>query len=89
MLPGNFRIPIGISIDSCIEYQLDQTVGCLESVQGTLADYGQRYLQEQMVAGTIDDHVVFFNDSQNRICMTGQYICTEMIGRVQQEQNGE
>ena len=54
-----------------------------------VADYAKEYIQQQMIAGNILKRTESFAAYDNRICMTGEYVCTEMIGIVQQEQIGE
>ena len=53
-----------------------------------LSDFAYGYTREQMIAGRIlvtDEAFSLLGDAYQ---MTGNYACTEMIGRVQQEQIG-
>ena len=89
MLPGGYSIPFGISIDFCTAFQMNAHTIDLESASDSIVDYAKGYLHNQMVAGTIINGTESFAVSDEMICMTGEYVCTEMIGMVQPEQIGE
>jgi len=88
-LPGSYQLPIGIGIDSCAAYQLQPSDITQKNLKGNAAEYGKNYIFQHMIAGNILSNYEVFTTSDNTIYMTGEYVCTEMIGRVQREQNGE
>lgn len=88
-LPGGFQLPVALIVETyavweCSEEELPRT-----DAEEILADYAQSYLQQQMVAGTI-------RSASNTVVLTGgcyglrgEYVCVEMIGKMQREQIGE
>ena len=89
MLPGGYALPVGISVDSCVYVGLKAYTIDLASVSGIAADYTKNYLQQQMIAGKILNCSESFSELGSAIHMTGEYVCNEIIGIVQQEQIGE
>ena len=88
ILPGGFQLPFGISIDTHFPYQLDKITMNIDSVKFAATDYAQKYLLSQMLAGSIESHNEIFDVSDDGVYMTGKYVCSEMISRVQEEQDG-
>ena len=89
MLPAGYRMPIGISVDTCTATHKKTYIADLESVKETVMDYTKRYLYQQMISGAIHTSTENFDVSEEVIHMMGDYVCTEMISRTQQEKNGE
>ena len=88
-LPGGFQLPIGLARDSYTECEAwDVSVEETEA-QGRMQRYAEQYVQRQMIAGTIDSGMTVLTQKPGVLCLTGKYICTEMIGKVQWEQIGE
>ena len=87
-LPGGFCLPVAL-IQETLQYGefTEETVE-ESDLRKLLSDFAYRYTREQMIAGRIlvtDEAFSLLGDAYQ---MTGNYACTEMIGRVQQEQIG-
>lgn len=88
-LPGGFQLPLALAVE---EYAVCMTGGKnLEEsdISQRLTDYAAGYIRQQMIAGEINQQDVTVAQEESYICLTGKYICTEMIGKVQWEQIGE
>lgn len=88
-LPGGFQLPVAIAVEthSCYETVLRTTTP--DECEGLLSGFVQRYLSQQMIAGNILRKDQTFREVDGICVLEGKYICTEMIGRVRQEQIGE
>ena len=87
-LPRDFSLPVALikwSIDSC-----EITSGTIpeEEAYRLLSDFAVSYLEEQMIAGRILRKDEVSAQSDGIYHLTGDYACTEMIGRAQKEQIG-
>ena len=85
-LPGGYRLPVTLVAETVISRDLSESRTDGEAV---LADFARRYLGEQMIAGTVTQAVETVTEDGGAWVLTGDYACTEMIGRVQAVQNGE
>ena len=88
-LPGGFPLPVKLLRHSHIfaatePAALDETL-----VAELLTEFAQGYLAQQMIAGTVAEAMETIWVAEDRWILTGNYACTEMIGREQAEQNGE
>ena len=87
-LPGGFHLPVALVKYSFESRELTPEKVEKSTAQHLLSDFSQRYIKDQMIAGQIlgasEDMTLLGNAYQ----LTGTYTCTEMIGRVQQEQIG-
>ena len=54
-----------------------------------LERFARQYLTSQMIAGQIQNGVQTLTRSTDVYCLRGSYVCTEMIGKVKIEQNGD
>ena len=87
-LPGGFELPLGLVREIFIERELSEEILDEHEVRKLLSDFATDYLRNQMIAGRIlctDEQFVYSDDLYH---LSGNYACTEMIGRVQQEQIG-
>ena len=86
-LPGDFRLPVALAVE---EYALcEMSEGVLWENQNQLAAFAAGYIQSQMIAGSILSRDVVLSVLDGCCLLEGEYVCTEMIGRVQREQIGE
>ena len=88
-LPGGFPLPVKLLRHTHIfaatePAALDETL-----VAELLTEFAQGYLAQQMIAGTVAEAMETIWVDEDRWILTGNYACTEMIGREQAEQNGE
>ena len=54
-----------------------------------LEDSALRYLESQMIAGSVLQQDTQIVPQDDGVLLRGEYVCMEMIGRVQKEQIGE
>ena len=85
-LPGGFQLPVGIQKETYILYTDTPAAVLQEDASQALADFGNKYLTQQMVAGQITDQKLSWEEEDGRLIMTGYYRCREMIGKVQAEE---
>lgn len=88
-LPGEFRLPVTLIREETIHYAMGVSEKSEEDAESNLHRFASDYLQSQMIAGEMicrEEETVFHNGVY---CLTGEYACIEMIGRVQVERNGE
>lgn len=85
-LPGGYRLPVTLVKETITDADLSDA-----KVNGEvlLRDFAARYLGTQMIAGTVTEAVEFVTEADGVWVLTGDYACTEMIGRERAEQNGE
>ena len=88
-LPGGFQLPFGIAVDSRVNYETVSDFRAPEVCEATLSRFAQKDLSLQMIAGHIVQKDEVFQEEDGIYVLNGTYICTEMIGRVRQEQIGE
>jgi len=88
-LPGGYKLPLGIAIETGIRYQFQKTERELQNLKSSILSYGKTYLENLMVAGNIVNSNEKFVSSDGLIHLFGDFICIEMIGRVQRVQIGE
>ena len=84
-LPGLWRLPVTLVKETVIESDL---MAC-DADAAALHGFAVRYLGTQMIAGTVTDAVECVTEEDGVWVLRGDYACTEMIARVQAEQNGE
>jgi len=86
-LPGGFQLPIAVCVDRYGFHELQEEAITEDSAQNQLQQFSEQYLLRQMTAGQIiqAQHTLSF-DGVFRL--DSSYVCTEMIGKEQREQNG-
>ena len=86
-LPGGFQLPAALCVEEYTFCEM-QTIE-LTAPEAALSQFAESSLKQQMVTGRIlakcED--VALEDSVYRL--TGEYVCTEMIAKVQREQIGD
>ena len=86
-LPGGFQLPFGIFVSRIVTYDTAISFLEVENAEQLAADAAKQYLLSQMVSGKILLDSVSVNSDEERLVLYGQYVCLEMIGRVQYEEN--
>ena len=84
-LPGGFRPPIALCVDTYQSYHLAEG----ESEVSSLEAFARNYLTSKMVSGQILSSMEEIQHSGDKLLYKGRYVCTESIGKVKQEQIGE
>lgn len=85
-LPGGLRLPLGLAWD-----EVTETAQSLQlcSQEDLLRRCSEAYLLKHTAAGEILSKQEFFTQDNGLCCLTAQYSCREMIGRLRPEQIGE
>lgn len=86
-LPGGFSLPVTLWVETytpCVSVPVEVP----EMGEG-LSAFAVRYLQSRMVAGAVLDRRETVMAEDGLLRLTGEYVCTEMIGMVQREQIGD
>ncbi len=85
-LPGGFQLPIALIV--CSTSVFDQSIisAGTEDVEQTAREHAHEYLLSQMISGKIlRDNMI--TQYRTGVCLlTGEFVCSEMIGRVQNEE---
>ena len=85
-LPGGFQLPLGIFVCSIADYDYSAMCVSADELESFAQQTAQRYLLSQMISGKIL-HAYTVTEEQENVCvLTGRYVCSEMIGRVQYEE---
>ena len=88
-LPGGFQLPAGWAVDTWIYGTTRSGIYPEEVGTAMLESAGNGYIRQQMVAGRIDARKSLTVSDGNIYRLAGEYVCTEMIGKLQAEQIGE
>ena len=88
-LPGGFTLPIGIGVEEITSSSLRNSEISQEEAASLLEAVLPSYLTGQMIAGQILSREERLSSEPGIYKLAGEYVCTEMIGRVQREQIGE
>lgn len=88
-LPGGFRLPFGFAVETLRFRETETSALSQQRAESLLRSFAENYLRSQMVAGSIQASEVQITHKDSCFFLTGEYVCTEMIGRQQQEQIGE
>lgn len=88
-LPGGYRLPVTLVKQTLVSVEPVPARIPQERASAILSDFARRYLGEQMIAGTVTAAAERLKDTGAVWLLTGDYACTEMIGRERAEQNGE
>lgn len=84
-LPGGFRLPFALCVDTYRSYHLSEGEAEISSLEG----FARKYLISKMVSGKILSSTEETQRSGDILFYKGRYVCTESIGKVKQEQIGE
>ena len=88
-LPGGFSLPVKLLKQTIFVREATEAEVAEEAASKMLAVFAREYLSEQMIAGTVTAALETIQIENGCWALTGNYACTEMIGREQAEQNGE
>ena len=88
ILPGNFSLPVSLTVETyyageIISQPLDKT-----DAKKALSAFSQKYLSDQMIAGTVSFSDEVMEALPGAYLLTRQFFCSEMIGRLHLE-NGD
>lgn len=88
-LPGGFSLPLAICVQTDLYYDTETVCVPDGQAEEALNNFAQTYLLDQMIAGKIQNHSQAVTEQDGCYRLDGVYVCEEMIGREQVEQNGE
>ena len=88
-LPGGFRLPFAFVLERFTERTVLRRERSGDLLREELVRFGETFLKQQMIAGQVDAAVHDFQVAGDCLFLSGEYLCTEMIGRLQQIQIGE
>ena len=88
-LPGGFQLPVALSVEEFRVFEPEEALAEEQCLRQRMEASAVRHVREQMVAGTIGSQSVSFLTDGECVKMAGEYICTEMIGKVRREQIGD
>ena len=80
-LPGGIPLPIAIVCDTLTWYETDEGNVEIGSARSALTDFSRNYISSQMIAGIITHTDEVWKTEPGRYLLSGQYLCSEMIGR--------
>lgn len=80
-LPGGFSLPVALACDTLCWYSSEEEPVDEEAARSSLSAFSQHYLSDQMIAGIITHPDEVWEAKPGVYLLTGQYICSEMIGR--------
>lgn len=83
-LPGGFSLPASLWVETYPQVEL--TPGEAPSLEDTLPEFAEGYLTAQMIGGTIQSRRLTQWEEGGLARLSGEYVCTEMIGRGRTEQ---
>ena len=88
MLPGGFRLPVGVAIERYNVWRVEETQMERENGEDVLRRFGVDYLTGQMAGGQVLSQKVRITTEGDILCLEGSYTCLEMIGKLKQEEIG-
>lgn len=80
-LPGGFSLPVALSCDTLEWYSAEEEAVDEEAAESGLSSFSQNYLSTQMIAGVITRSDEVTQEAPGIYLLSGQYVCSEMIGR--------
>ena len=88
-LPGGFSLPVSLACETLSWYSVTEQTVDEETARGELLPFSQNYLSDQMIAGTVSHANEVLETKSGVYLLTGQYICSEMIGRERLENGAQ
>lgn len=80
-LPGGFSLPVSLVCQTRTQYAVEETGAERETAERELAVFAEKYLLSQMIAGRVSYCDEVMETPPGVYLLTGQFLCTEMIGR--------
>jgi sporulation protein YqfD len=85
-LPGGFRLPLALVVQTQTNYELSSGTVNEEVAQQWLSCFARQYLTGQMIAGEIRGKTEQLERSNESLVLQGTYECLEMIGQTRFEE---
>lgn len=80
-LPGGFSLPVALTCETLEWYCVEEEAVDEEAAKSGLSSFSQNYLSTQMIAGVITRSDEAVQEEPGIYLLSGQYLCSEMIGR--------
>ena len=80
-LPGGFSLPVALTCETLEWYCVEEEAVDEEAAKNGLSSFSQNYLSTQMIAGVITRSDEAVQEELGIYLLSGQYLCSEMIGR--------
>jgi len=88
-LPGGFVLPVAIVLERYTLRRVEQVQLPADDAENILSEFCEGYLHRQMLAGKIDSAEETYTQLPGCVHVAGEYVCTEMIGKMQRSQIGD
>ena len=88
-LPGGFQLPLALAVEEFWKREMLSGEISQPEAEARLVRFGESYLQQTMIAGTIQSSNLRFSVQPGILILTGEYCCHELIGVSQRVQIGE
>lgn len=88
-LPGGFRLPVRLAVETIVSRTGSVKEVPESDAQQLLQSFAADYVSHGMIAGTILSEEILCSKEKELFVLDGSYVCTEMIGRVKAERNGD
>ena len=85
-LPGGFTLPIAFFVNITTDYEHSAISTSTENSAAITEQTARQYLLTHMVSGKILRENTSFSERDGVCILSGRYVCSEMIGRVQHEE---
>lgn len=81
VLPGGFTLPVSLICETCTQGEVMVAAVAAGEAERCLDRYAQEYVLSQMIAGRVSYSDKVMETPPGAYLLTGQFLCTEMIGR--------
>ena len=88
-LPGGYELPIIFLKETVLTCSLTASEIQEETARVQMSQFALEYLMQHMIAGSVAEKREISELTPSGFRLEGSYICTEMIGRRQEEMIGE
>lgn len=85
-LPGGFQLPVSIFVTTISRHNQTTVSAAGDIAEASACTYAQQYLLSQMISGKILQSISSTQYQNDVLVVRGEYICSEMIGRVRYEE---
>lgn len=85
VLPGGFRLPVGIAIEQYVHYDTETVIVSDEQNYTWVYEAAESYLTQSMVAGETISKYTYLELDEGVCRLYGTYRCREMISRMRKE----
>ena len=88
-LPGGFRLPVCLTVETLTDYTTDVQDISSEAVEDAMKAFSRKTVLESCIAGSILRETQNLTEENSCYVLESSFFCSEMIGRVIMEEIGE